>query len=73
MAHATKSASKSHAAMDEPLESAEHHSMQDASPSKIERIRAIQLAEGNFDCYAKADRGECDQVECSWRNDCLLE
>ncbi len=41
--------------------------------SKPELIWQIQLAEGNFDCYASAKNGECDQLDCSWRNDCLSE
>lgn len=39
--------------------------------SKPELIWKIQLAEGNFDCYASAKSGECDQLDCSWRSDCL--
>ena len=41
--------------------------------SKTDLIRKIQLAEGNFDCYGSASIGECDQLECAWRNDCLSE
>ncbi len=39
--------------------------------SKVELIQAIQIAEGNFNCFASADNGECDQLECSWRDDCF--
>jgi hypothetical protein len=39
--------------------------------SKVELIQAIQTAEGNFNCFASADNGECDQLECSWRDDCF--
>lgn len=39
--------------------------------SNIELIRKIQQSEGNFDCYARASEGVCDQSECLWRNDCL--
>ena len=39
--------------------------------SKPELIRKIQLTEGNFDCFGTAFSGECDQVNCSWRSDCL--
>jgi len=35
-------------------------------------IRAIQRAEGNFDCFGSAKLGECDQTICLWREDCLL-
>lgn len=41
--------------------------------SKTDLIRKIQLAEGNFACYGSASSGECDQLECAWRNDCLSE
>ncbi len=34
-------------------------------------IRAIQRAEGNFDCFGTAVNGFCDQLNCLWREDCL--
>ncbi len=34
-------------------------------------IRAIQRAEGNFDCFGTAKAGFCDQADCLWRKDCL--
>lgn len=34
-------------------------------------IRAIQKAEGNFECFGTAISGICDQVNCLWREDCL--
>lgn len=34
-------------------------------------IRAIQRAEGNFDCFGTATAGICDQTNCIWRDDCL--
>ena len=37
---------------------------------KTELIRQIQVAEGNFDCFRKAN-GYCDQFECLWRDNCL--
>lgn len=39
--------------------------------SKIELIRKIQSSEGNFDCFATAYSGECDQAGCLWRSDCF--
>lgn len=39
---------------------------------KTDIIRAIQLAEGNFDCFGRAFAGHCDQDACSWREDCLI-
>ena len=38
--------------------------------TKDSLIRAIQLAEGNFDCFGTAT-DYCDQLECSFRDDCL--
>ncbi len=34
-------------------------------------IRAIQKAEGNFECFGTAQNNYCDQTECLWREDCL--
>ena len=39
--------------------------------SKVELVRSIQVAEGNFNCFATAQNGVCDQVGCSWRDDCF--
>jgi hypothetical protein len=39
--------------------------------SKGELIRKIQRGEGNFDCYATASLGICDQSACLWRKDCF--
>ena len=41
--------------------------------SKTELIKKIQVAEGNFDCYGSAIQGACDQLDCTWRDDCLGE
>lgn len=40
--------------------------------TKIEAIRIIQRAEGNFDCFARAKGGFCDQDGCLFYEDCLL-
>ena len=37
---------------------------------KPDLIRAIQKAEGHFDCFGTAS-GFCDQQDCAWRKDCL--
>jgi hypothetical protein len=37
---------------------------------KAELIKAIQLAEGNFDCFGTAE-DYCDQTSCLFRQDCL--
>jgi hypothetical protein len=39
--------------------------------NKVELVRSIQSAEGNFSCFATAINGECDQTACIWRNDCF--
>lgn len=39
---------------------------------KTELIRTIQRAEGNFDCYGPASSAFCDQINCLWRNDCMI-
>ena len=38
---------------------------------KADLIHLIQKEEGNFDCFATASIGICDQVNCLWRIDCL--
>jgi len=38
--------------------------------SKKELVKAIQHAEGNFDCFGTATN-YCDQMACCWRSDCL--
>ncbi|MGE5311314.1 MAG: Rho termination factor N-terminal domain-containing protein [Nitrospirota bacterium] len=37
---------------------------------KAELIKAIQRAEGNFDCFGTA-KDYCDQLNCLFREDCL--
>lgn len=39
---------------------------------KMELVRQIQTAEGNFPCFATAD-GYCDQSNCCFRYDCLTK
>jgi hypothetical protein len=41
-------------------------------PDIIRLIRSIQRIEGNPDCFRTAD-GECDRLDCSWREYCLSE
>lgn len=38
--------------------------------SKKDLIKAIQRAEGSFDCFGTAI-GSCDQSACCWRVDCI--
>lgn len=40
--------------------------------TKTELIRAIQKAEGNFECFGTA-AGYCDQFQCSFRSLCIDE
>jgi hypothetical protein len=35
-------------------------------------VRSIQRAEGNPDCFRKAE-DYCDRLDCSWRQYCLRE
>lgn len=37
---------------------------------KSELIQSIQKGEGNYPCFGTAS-GECDQMDCRWRSDCL--
>lgn len=39
--------------------------------TKAQLIKQIQVAEGNFDCFATPVNAECDQIGCLWRDDCL--
>lgn len=39
--------------------------------SKVALVRTIQRQEGNFDCFATAYDGICDQSNCTWRHDCF--
>lgn len=39
--------------------------------TKVDAIRTLQLDEGNFDCFARAESGYCDQDQCIFREDCL--
>lgn len=41
--------------------------------TKTTLVRELQLCEGNFDCFATACEGECDQTGCFWREDCFTE
>jgi hypothetical protein len=50
---------------------AKNHGIIPGKLSKTELIRSIQGKEGNFDCFATAHTGECDQMACSWRVDCF--
>ena len=38
---------------------------------KADLIRAVQGAEGNYECFSTATDGFCDREDCIWRADCL--
>lgn len=39
--------------------------------TKVDLVRSIQTAEGNFGCFATATDGVCDQSKCIWQEDCF--
>jgi len=51
-------------------EKAKSLGLKPGSMSKADLIRAVQRAEGDFDCFGSAS-AFCDQHECCWRKDCL--
>lgn len=50
---------------------AKEHGIKAGRMTKADMIRTIQRTEGNFDCFATAVDGVCDQMQCTWRDDCL--
>jgi hypothetical protein len=57
--------------MQEIREIAKEYGIKTARVSKLNLIKEIQRTEGNFDCFASAESGHCDQEDCLWREDCL--
>jgi len=51
---------------------AKSHKIEAAGLSKLDIVHKLQREEGNFDCYATARDGVCDQVDCLWREDCFV-
>jgi len=51
---------------------AKSYSIKPGKLSKAELIKSIQTVEGNFDCFASACNSICDQIGCSWREDCFV-
>ena len=55
------------------MEIKEKAKLLDLKPGRMKKadlIRAVQVEEGNFACFAtNIDR--CDQTECCWKDDCL--
>lgn len=56
--------------MEDIREMAKALGVRSARMKKTELIRAVQIAEGNFPCFATAS-GYCDQLGCAFREDCL--
>lgn len=50
---------------------AKEHGIKTSRMTKADLIRTIQRTEGNFDCFGSAIDGVCDQMDCSWREECL--
>jgi hypothetical protein len=40
---------------------------------KAELVRAIQIEEGNYDCFGTVRFHECTEEGCLWRTDCKKE
>lgn len=57
--------------MQEIRSKAKEFGLKVAKQTKVELVRSIQVAEGNFSCFATATDGVCDQMACSWRDDCF--
>jgi hypothetical protein len=51
-------------------EIAKHYDIKAAKMKKDELIKAVQRAEGNFDCFGSAISGYCSQDDCLWKSDC---
>ena len=52
-------------------ERAKDYGIKTSRMSKLKLIQTIQLAEGNFNCFASAIDNECDQVNYIWRDECF--
>jgi len=57
--------------MQEIREKAKSFGIKTSRMSKVKLVQAIQLSEGNFNCFASALDGECNQLACIWREDCF--
>lgn len=57
--------------MKEILAIAKRYGLEAGGLSKVDLIKSIQRQEHNYDCFATADQGECNQANCCWRQDCF--
>lgn len=57
--------------IDDIKEIARRHRIKTTKMKKSDLIRAIQLSEGNQDCFGNNGSGECGQEQCLWKEDCV--
>ena len=57
--------------MQEIRELARQRGIKPGKLNKVTLVKQLQLSEGNFDCFATAYGGVCDQTGCRWREDCF--
>ena len=57
--------------IDQIKEIAKRHYIKTTKAKKVDLIRAIQLSEGNQECFGSNGSGECGQERCLWREDCV--
>ena len=50
---------------------AKEYGIKSGKQKKVDLVQSIQIAEGNFNCFATAVDGSCDQSTCIWRKDCF--
>jgi hypothetical protein len=53
-------------------EIAKENGIKTGKMKKAELVRAIQANEGNNACF-QTGIVSCDQLECSWRSDCIVD
>jgi len=56
--------------LDEIKEIAKQHNIKSVRVKKADLVRAIQLAEGNDQCFDSGNATDCGQEKCLWREDC---
>jgi hypothetical protein len=53
------------------IDRARKKDIEPATMNKTELIRAIQIAEGHSECFATKHITGCEEIDCSWRGDCI--
>jgi hypothetical protein len=56
--------------LDEVKEIAKQHNIKTTKAKKSDLVRAIQLAEGNVQCFESGIAAQCSEANCLWRQDC---